>query len=189
MYVHPGRLEASAELVSFVTVVGTGVAVCLWDPSRRVGGMAHFLLPEAGTAPAAPRYGDVALKSLLEKLAAFGGRSYRAFLYGGSAPPIVSESGHLGDRNVEAALALLRLRAVPVVARDLGGTGGRKVVFDLSLGEMLWSRRTIFMLLVVGAPVVIALFLRVLVALGAPVFENSEVSTSSTDFDGVTVIE
>ena len=47
-------------------------------------------------------------------------------------------------------------------------------IFDLSLGEMLWSRRTIFMLLVVGAPVVIALFLRVLVALGAPIFENTE---------------
>jgi ABC-2 type transport system permease protein len=46
-------------------------------------------------------------------------------------------------------------------------------IFDLSLGEMLWSRRTIFMLLVVGAPVVIALFLRVLVALGAPIFEGS----------------
>lgn len=47
-------------------------------------------------------------------------------------------------------------------------------IFDLSLGEMLWSRRTIFMLLVVGAPVLIALFLRVLVALGAPVFESHQ---------------
>ena len=43
-------------------------------------------------------------------------------------------------------------------------------VFDLSVGEILWSRRTIFMALVVGAPVLIALFLRVLDALGAPVF-------------------
>jgi ABC-type transport system involved in multi-copper enzyme maturation permease subunit len=47
-------------------------------------------------------------------------------------------------------------------------------IFDLSLGEMLWSRRTIFMLLVVGAPVLIALFLRVLVALGAPIFESHQ---------------
>jgi ABC-type transport system involved in multi-copper enzyme maturation permease subunit len=45
-------------------------------------------------------------------------------------------------------------------------------VFDLSLSEMLWSRRTIFMLLVVGAPVVIALILRVLVTLGLPLFES-----------------
>lgn len=44
-------------------------------------------------------------------------------------------------------------------------------VFDLSLSEMLWSRRTIFMALVVGAPVVIALVLRLLVGLGLPLFE------------------
>ncbi len=41
-------------------------------------------------------------------------------------------------------------------------------VFDLSVGEMLWSRRTIFMALIVSAPVVIALVIRLLVALGAP---------------------
>lgn len=33
-------------------------------------------------------------------------------------------------------------------------------VFDLSLGEMLWSRRTIFMALVVGGPVLLALIVR-----------------------------
>src|SRR6185503_15060829 len=43
-------------------------------------------------------------------------------------------------------------------------------VFDLSVSEMLWSRRTIFMALVVGAPVLISIFLRLLDALGAPVF-------------------
>src|SRR6476619_3856598 len=44
-------------------------------------------------------------------------------------------------------------------------------VFDLSVGEMLWSRRTIFMALVVGAPVLISVVLRVLNAFGAPVFQ------------------
>jgi ABC-2 type transport system permease protein len=33
-------------------------------------------------------------------------------------------------------------------------------VFDFSLGQMLWSRRTIFMLLVVGVPVIMALVVR-----------------------------
>ena len=46
-------------------------------------------------------------------------------------------------------------------------------IFDLSLSEMLWSRRTIFMILVVGAPVLIALLLRLLVALGAPILESN----------------
>ena len=45
-------------------------------------------------------------------------------------------------------------------------------IFDLSIGEMLWSRRTIFMALVVGAPVFIALLLRLLVGLGAPLMED-----------------
>jgi|SRR5689334_11584552 ABC-2 type transport system permease protein len=40
-------------------------------------------------------------------------------------------------------------------------------IFDLSVGEMLWSRRTIFMALVVGAPVIISLIVRALDALGA----------------------
>jgi len=53
-------------------------------------------------------------------------------------------------------------------------------IFDLSIGEMLWSRRTVFMALVVGAPVLIALFLRLLVGLGAPLFESQETQ------DGVT---
>ncbi len=38
--------------------------------------------------------------------------------------------------------------------------GASKRVFDLSLGEMLWSRRTIFMALVVGGPVLLALIVR-----------------------------
>ena len=45
-------------------------------------------------------------------------------------------------------------------------------VMDLSIGEMLWSRRTVFMLLIVGAPVLIALILRALVSLGAPVLNG-----------------
>src|SRR3954454_1006531 len=54
-------------------------------------------------------------------------------------------------------------------------------IFDLSLGEMLWSKRTIFMMLVAGAPVVIASLLRVIVAFGAPIFEDHR-----TTQDGVT---
>ena len=46
-------------------------------------------------------------------------------------------------------------------------------IFDVSVSEMLWSRRTVFMLLIVAAPVLIALFIRTLVSLGAPIFESS----------------
>ncbi len=60
-------------------------------------------------------------------------------------------------------------RSIPAAPGFLG-SGLR--IFDLSLGEMLWSRRTIFMMLVVGVPVFIACVLRIVVGLGAPVFED-----------------
>src|SRR3954464_884359 len=61
------------------------------------------------------------------------------------------------------------VRAIPA-APGFIASGLR--IFDLSLGEMLWSKRTIFMMLVAGAPVGIALLLRIVVAFGAPVFED-----------------
>ncbi len=57
-------------------------------------------------------------------------------------------------------------------------------IFDLSIGEMLWSRRTIFMALVVGAPVLIALILRLLVALGAPFFDEPRGGGGSIRMNG-----
>jgi len=53
-------------------------------------------------------------------------------------------------------------------------------IFDLSLGDMLWSRRTIFMALVVGLPVLLALIVRVLFELGAPI--NRNLASGSTLF-------
>src|SRR5436190_8497596 len=70
------------------------------------------------------------------------------------------------------------VRAIPA-APGFIASGLR--IFDLSLGEMLWSRRTIFMMLVAGAPVVIACLLRVVVAFGAPIFEDHRATQ-----DGVT---
>lgn len=57
-------------------------------------------------------------------------------------------------------------------ARAAGAAGmfyGASRVFELSLGQMLWSRRTIFMALVVGAPVLLAVIVRLLIELGVPV--------------------
>ena len=43
---------------------------------------------------------------------------------------------------------------------------GAMRIFELSLGEMLWSRRTIFMGLVVAAPIVVAVVLRIVQSAG-----------------------
>lgn len=132
VYVPPGQTVASAEAGSFTTVVGFGAVVCIWDPVRNVGGMAHFLLPEARSSERASRHGDVAMRTLLEKVISLGanGRGLRAAVYGGSAPPITTDRGHLGERNVDAALAFLMLQGVRVMEKDVGGTSARKIVFS-----------------------------------------------------------
>jgi chemotaxis protein CheD len=136
-YVHPGRLAASPTSDSMTTVVGSGAVVCIWDPSGSVSGMAHFLLPEKGSAPPAPRFGDVALAQLLDELKKLGAAPFRlrAAVFGGSAPPIGAAGTHLGDRNVEAATAFLVAHAIPVLQRDVGGAGGRKVIFTPAHGR------------------------------------------------------
>jgi ABC-type transport system involved in multi-copper enzyme maturation permease subunit len=72
----------------------------------------------------------------------------------------------------------------PAVQRPPGFVASSLRILDLSIGEMLWSRRTIFMALVVAAPILIALIIRVLVSLGAPIFEGSRGGGSAVRMNG-----
>jgi ABC-2 type transport system permease protein len=60
-------------------------------------------------------------------------------------------------------------------------------VFDVSLGEMLWSRRTIFMALVVGLPVLLAAVVRLLTALGAPGMHVNNVAVTGPVIFGLMI--
>ena len=55
-------------------------------------------------------------------------------------------------------------------------------IYDLSLGQMLWSRRTVFMALVVGGPVVVSVLLRVLVSMD--LFPDALINGRSVTMDG-----
>jgi ABC-type Na+ efflux pump permease subunit len=58
-------------------------------------------------------------------------------------------------------------------------------VFELSLGEMLWSRRTIFMALVVGGPVLLAVIARLLQASGIPALRVNGVRVGGSGIFGM----
>lgn len=142
VYVPPGRLLAGRDGKPMTTIVSTGATVCLWDAVSGAGGMAHFLLPEAGSAPPATRFGDVALRTLVEELGKLGApeKRLRARVFGGSAPPIATTGGHLGDRNIEAALTFLKSRYVPVLENQAGGNNARKIVFQPNTGQATVSK-------------------------------------------------
>jgi ABC-2 type transport system permease protein len=64
------------------------------------------------------------------------------------------------------------MTATPATHSTSFFTGARRI-FSLSIGEMLWSRRTIFMALVVGSPVLVALVARIVQSAGiAPLRVN-----------------
>ena len=60
-------------------------------------------------------------------------------------------------------------------------------VFDVSLGEMLWSRRTVFLALVVGGPVLIALILRIVTALNVPALRVNGVPLAGASIFGLMI--
>ena len=142
VYLVPGQLFASAEPAELSTILGSCVAVCLWDPRSRAGGANHFLLPDwAGNGSASTRYGNVAVERLLQQMERFGSlrRDLQAKLFGGAAviEAFRNRADHLGAKNVELARRLLRELGIPVVAEDVGGNRGRRVVFRTDSGLAL----------------------------------------------------
>lgn len=140
VYLCPGQLFASAATASVTTIVGSCVAVCLWDAASGVGGVCHFQLPRwLGTGPRTPSYADVALLELLERMRALGARpdTTRASLFGAACltPHVLRRHKPLGDENLEQALALLREHAIPVAEAATGGPCARKVVFGTGDGQ------------------------------------------------------
>jgi chemotaxis protein CheD len=127
---------ASPVPTEVVTILGSCVAICLYDASRGIGGLNHFMLPTDSATPS-PRYVGHATDMLIEQLAAMGASRSRlqAKLFGGAAVLKMGEgAADLGSRNVDAARIRLARERIPVVAECVGGDRGRKLTFITSEG-------------------------------------------------------
>jgi chemotaxis protein CheD len=145
VYLLPGQFHVSAEPCQIKTILGSCVSICLWDSRRATGGMNHYLLPSSREdEPVSLRFGDVATSALLEKLLWIGCRmeNLTAKVFGGAA--IFQNQNRyavsLGARNVAAALLLLQNAGIPVVAQQIGGSHGRKLIFNTDDGAA-WTKR------------------------------------------------
>ncbi len=142
-FLHPGRLVVSPSPARVTTILGSCVAVCLWDGACGAGGVNHFVLPFGPESDPAPlRFGGPATRELVLRLLALGARqrSLRAKVFGGASLGAFSGSAAtLGFRNVARALEVLEEEGIPVVACDTEGTHGRKLVFHTEDGTA-WVR-------------------------------------------------
>jgi chemotaxis protein CheD len=136
LFLHAGQAYAAREPGLLVhTIVGSCVSVCLWDRRGGCGGVNHYLLAQAPGGRRVDRpltYGNLAIPALFDKMAALGSRleDLEAKVFGGAY--LAHEPGHrpLGALNVELAVRRLADRGVSIVAQDVGGHRGRKLIFD-----------------------------------------------------------
>lgn len=142
----PGQYHAAREDCAIVTVLGSCVSACLWDPASGVGGMNHFLLPGSDAPPGAPaagaRLGVYAMEVLINSMLKLGAERARlvAKVFGGAAVLEGMDALNIGTRNGEFVLEFLREEGIAVAAQDLYDVCPRKVYFFPASGRVMVKR-------------------------------------------------
>ncbi|MCB0208484.1 MAG: chemotaxis protein CheD [Anaerolineae bacterium] len=125
--------------------LGSCVAICLYDPVTKVGGMLHALLPHANNqakdydVPA--KFVDSGLPLLLKSVVQQRGEHNRLIVYlcGGAqliSAPNFSDMLKIGQRNVEAAHTALKTARLNIKSQDTGGNAGRTVKLHIDTGQI-----------------------------------------------------
>lgn len=139
-----GGVYASAERAVLRTTLGSCIAVCLWDAEGGVGGMNHFMLPDAPGAVNDPgRYGVHAMELLIGAVQRAGGQRDRlvAKVFGGGHVLATEQrSDSVPERNIAFIQAFLRDEALPIAALDVGGLLPRTVKFETWSGRAFCKR-------------------------------------------------
>lgn len=131
-----GDFAVSADpSVVMSTILGSCVAVCLFEPRAAIGGMNHFLL--AGTDNAESddlKYGINAMELLINRVLREGGerKLLRAKLFGGAC--MTDHSRDIGQSNADFAREFLNREGIFCVSESLGGKQARRIQFVPSTG-------------------------------------------------------
>lgn len=143
-HVRIARMAVAAGQGRLVAVgLGSCVVVTLFDRQRRIGGMAHILLPDPSAArddsnPA--RFATSAVPMLREAVQRAGGTGLlEAKLVGGAAlfGSLLGAGGQqMGERNVAAARRALAALGIAIVASETGGNSGRTAELDVATGVL-----------------------------------------------------
>ena len=143
--VHIGDVKVATEGATLVTIgLGSCVAIALYDPKVRIGGLAHAMLPHpsSGRADAPPgRFAATAVPQLLDLMKEAGAspRRIRARLAGGASmfrDLLEGDGLKLGRRNVEAAREALGTLRIPIDGEDVFGSYGRSVYLSTADGTL-----------------------------------------------------
>jgi len=139
-FLYPSAMYVSKEPCIVTTLLGSCVAVFLYDSVNRIGGVNHYMLPLwNGEGLASPKFGNIAIKMLLEKMIKTGSRpdNIIAKVFGGAAVlDTKTQVFFIGERNIKVAYEHLGKEKIKVVAASTGGKLGRKLLFNTYTGEV-----------------------------------------------------
>jgi len=139
----PGEYYVTTRDIALVTVLGSCVTACIRDDEKKIGGINHFMLAEAGSGAevvsASARYGAYAMEILINHLLKLGARRdhLTAKVFGGGRVMKSLTSSQVGDKNASFVLRYLKTERIPVLAQDLLDTYPRKVYFFPATGRTL----------------------------------------------------
>jgi len=144
--IHIGGYFASKEAAIIHTVLGSCVAVCLFDPVERIGGMNHIFLPgkaDMAHFDDAARYGVNAMELLINKIINLGGDCARLVAKafgGGNVIPAISGDNGIGEQNIAFTLEFLEKEGIRIISQNLGGNDSRKIYFHTDSGDVFLKR-------------------------------------------------
>lgn len=137
-YLYPSALFAERERYMVDTILGSCVAVCLFDNVKKIGGINHYMLPLwNGNGLASPKFGNIATEKLIEKMLKNGASldTMVAKVFGGANQ--MESSMNIGERNIEIAKEVLNQHGVKIIAENTGGAIGRKLRYNTSNGQVM----------------------------------------------------
>ncbi len=137
------RMVCTARPTLVTTVLGSCVALVLWDAKRQASGINHFVLPQAPPDSQSLRYGDVAIDRLVAAMQQLGCQpaDLEGKLFGGAAViPGGPQETAVGARNLAMAVERLKRWRIPVVAQMTGGSAGLFIQLWTATGIVMVRR-------------------------------------------------
>ena len=124
--------------------LGSCVGICLYDPDKKIAGLAHIMLPLSKEAVGNAvdnrrRYADTGITELIQTMSLSGASPSRlvAKIAGGAQMfSTTSSVFNIGERNVAAVKKILTAYRIRIVAEQTGSNFGRTVFFYPEDGTM-----------------------------------------------------
>jgi chemotaxis protein CheD len=111
------------------TLLGSCVAVMLYDGAKKIKGMNHFLLPSSCAKGESCRFGLYAMETMLNEMYKLGCKKENiSAKIAGGATILKNFSDNIGERNVMFARNFCRSEGIQIVAQSVLGNNGRVVM-------------------------------------------------------------